>query len=74
MGPALRRAARRADRVLVLVPSGRLSFVRLSQIPALVGRDDPGLAYLVVDLPAHLTTLPDRAGPVGAFWSYERSP
>ncbi len=71
-GPALRRAARMADRVLVVVPSGKLSISRVGQIPALVGRQDGGLGYLLVGLPPYLATLPDRAGPVDAFWKTSR--
>lgn len=71
IGPALRKAARLADRVLVVVPSGELSIHRMGEIRSLVGREDVG--FLVVNLPPHLTRFADRAGPVEEFWAKRRS-
>jgi hypothetical protein len=67
-GPSLRRSARMADRVLVVIPSGGMSFGQLNQIRARVGRDDSGLGYVVVGVPEELTSLADRVGPVARFW------
>lgn len=66
-GPVLRRACRLADRVLVVVRSGSLSFSELGKMPVRLGRED-GIGYLVVNLRYELTTCPDRAGPVAEFW------
>jgi hypothetical protein len=71
-GPSLRKAARRADRVLVVVPSGKLSASRLLQVRTRLGREDPGVGFVVAGLPSYLTTLPDRVGPVAAFWRSRR--
>jgi hypothetical protein len=64
-GPALRRAAREADRVVVLVSSG----VRGPELLALrdrLGRAD-GLACFVVGAPPEVEALPDRVGDLAAF-------
>ncbi len=66
-GQALRRAARLADRIVVLVRSGAMSALRLNGIQKRVGRER-GIGYIVVGLPNDLRTLPDRAGDVTAFW------
>lgn len=66
-GQALRRAARLATRVVVLVPSGGLSALELNGIQARVGRQH-GIGYILVGLPSELETLPDRAGDVTGFW------
>jgi len=64
---ALRRAARIADRVMVLVRSCAMSAPRLNGIQNRVGRQR-GIAYIVVGLPDELRALPDRAGDVAGFW------
>jgi hypothetical protein len=64
---ALRRAARIADRVVVLVRSGAMSALLLNGIQHRVGRER-GIGYIVVGLPDELHSLPDRAGDVAAFW------
>jgi uncharacterized protein involved in exopolysaccharide biosynthesis len=66
-GQALRRAARLADRVLVLVRSGAISALRLYEIQNRLGRQY-GIGYIVVGLPDELRSLPDRAGDVAGFW------
>lgn len=67
-GQALRRAARLAGRIVVLVRSGALSAPQLYKLRHRLGRDT-GIGYLVVGLPEEFRTLPDRAGDVGAFWN-----
>jgi uncharacterized protein involved in exopolysaccharide biosynthesis len=64
---SLRRAARIADRVLVLVRSCAMSAPRLNGIQNRVGRQH-GIGYVVVGLPDELHSLPDRVGNVAAFW------
>lgn len=66
-GQGLRRAARLADRVVVLVRSGAISAIRLNQVQNRVGRSH-GIGYIVVGLPDELRRLPDRAGNLVAFW------
>jgi hypothetical protein len=66
-GQALRRAARLADRVLVLIRSGNVTPFTLQEIRRRLGRDG-GIGYLVLDLPRDLESLPDRVGPVAQFW------
>jgi hypothetical protein len=66
-GQALRRAARLADRVVVLVRSGVASALQLNGIRKRLGRDH-GIGYIVVGIADELRTLPDRAGDVTAFW------
>jgi uncharacterized protein involved in exopolysaccharide biosynthesis len=66
-GQALRRAARLADRVVVLVRSGASSAPQLYKIQHRIGRQT-GIGYLVVGLPDEFRTLADRVGNVAAFW------
>lgn len=66
-GQALRRAARLADRVIVLVPSGAISTTELSQMRTRLGRTD-GVGYILVGLDDELQHLPDRAGDLQGFW------
>ncbi len=66
-GPRLRRAVRLADRVIVVVPSGKYTAVELTQFRERLGRDH-GVGFVVVDLPSDLSGLPDRAGDVAEFW------
>ncbi len=66
-GQALRRAARLATRVVVLVRSGAMSALELNGIQSRVGRQD-GIGYIVVGLPGELASLPDRAGNIEQFW------
>jgi len=66
-GQALRRAARIADRIVVLVRSDAMSAIRLNGIQNRVGRQQ-GIGYIVVGLPDELDSLPDRVGDVAGFW------
>ncbi len=67
-GQALRRAARLADRVMVLVRSGAMSATELNSVKRRIGRDDR-VGYVVVDLSNELHALPDRVGDVRRFWA-----
>lgn len=69
--PGLRRQARLADRVLVVVPSGSIRVPELRAVRALLGRDQ-GVGYVLVGLHPDLTKLPDRCGPVEEFWAATR--
>lgn len=66
-GQGLRRAARLADRVLVLVRSGTVSAMQLRGIQNRLGRQS-GIGYIVVGLPEELRSLRDRVGDVAGFW------
>jgi uncharacterized protein involved in exopolysaccharide biosynthesis len=66
-GQSLRRAARLADRVVILVRSGAVSALSLNGIQRRLGRQQ-GVGYIVVGVPEELLTLPDRVGDVAAFW------
>lgn len=70
-GPKLRRAARLADRVVVVVPSGAVHVADLVSLRTRLGRDS-GVGIVVVDLPPRFATLPDRVGPVEQFWHASR--
>ena len=65
-GPVLRRAARLAHRVVVVVSSG-LSAVDLSRIKTRLGRDK-GVGYVLVNLEDTYLDIQDRVGPVEEFW------
>jgi uncharacterized protein involved in exopolysaccharide biosynthesis len=66
-GPSLRRAARLADRVLVVVAAGTLSIGEVSQLRARLGRSN-GIGLLLVGLNPDFIKLPDRVGEVERFW------
>lgn len=70
-GQALRRAARLADRVAVVIPSGLCSIMEIASIPTRLGRSN-GVGYILVDLPTEYSRLEDRAGPVDLFWASTR--
>jgi hypothetical protein len=70
-GPKLRRAARLADRVAVVVSSGVITAQELRELAVRLGRED-GVGLIVVDLPATYMSLPDRVGPVTSFWHASR--
>lgn len=70
-GQALRRAARLADRVAVVIPSGLCSIMEIASIPTRLGRVH-GVGYILVDLPTEYSRLEDRAGPVDLFWASTR--
>ena len=67
-GQALRRAARLADRVLVLVRADTMSALSIHHIRRRLGRDT-GIGFLVLDLPEEYQGLPDRVGDVSRFWA-----
>ena len=64
---ALRRAARLADRVVVLVRSDVMTPAALHDVRRRVGRTS-GIGYVVLSLPDEFRTLPDRVGDVRRFW------
>jgi hypothetical protein len=65
-GPSLRRAARLAHRVVVVVSSG-LSVVELARIKTRLGREK-GVGYVLVNVDDAYADLPDRVGPIESFW------
>ncbi|WP_437737421.1 hypothetical protein [Sorangium sp. So ce1335] len=65
--PALRRAARRAARVLVLVEAGKRSGPDLGGIAARLGRSD-GIGFVLLGVAPDLAALPDHVGDTRAFW------
>jgi hypothetical protein len=66
-GPSLRRAARLADRVLVVIAAGTLSAAEVSQLRSRLGRSS-GIGLLLVGLNPEFVKLPDRVGEVERFW------
>ncbi|MCB9604176.1 MAG: hypothetical protein H6720_27955 [Sandaracinus sp.] len=70
-GPALRRAARLADRVCVLVPANLTSAFVLKQFRTALGRDD-GVGFVVVGVDDAYISRGDRVGPVDVFWATMR--
>lgn len=69
-GQAMRRAARLAARVLIVLRSGSLSMWQLGQIQGRLGRKD-GIGVLLVGMDNELIRLRDRAGDVDGFWRTE---
>ncbi|MGE0792102.1 MAG: GumC family protein [Sandaracinaceae bacterium] len=67
-GQALRRAARLADRVLVVVTSNGIRADELAQLKRRLGRDE-AIAYVVIGVSDDVSRLDDRAGKVDAFWN-----
>lgn len=65
-GPVLRRAARLAHRVLVVVSSG-MSVIDLARIQTRLGRE-AGVGYVLVNVGDAYVDLQDRVGPVEEFW------
>ncbi|MBK8171128.1 MAG: hypothetical protein IPK60_12395 [Sandaracinaceae bacterium] len=70
-GPQLRRQARLADRVVVVLTSGSMTFAELHALQTQIGRET-GVGYLVVGMPPYLSKLEDRIGPVDEFWRQRR--
>jgi hypothetical protein len=70
-GPVLRRAARLAHRVIVVVSAG-LSAVDLTRIRTRLGRDGGGVGYILVNVDDAYVVAEDRVGPVEEFWRGER--
>ncbi|MEM8606668.1 MAG: hypothetical protein AAGF92_06160 [Myxococcota bacterium] len=66
-GPVLRRAARLAHRVLVVVSSG-MNVLELRRVTTRLGREE-GVGYVLVNLPDAYLDLPDRVGDVETFWA-----
>jgi uncharacterized protein involved in exopolysaccharide biosynthesis len=66
-GPSLRRAARLADRVLVVIAAGTLSVTEVAQLRSRLGRSS-GIGLLLVGLNPDFVRLPDRVGEVERFW------
>lgn len=69
-GPVLRRAARLAHRVMVVVSSG-MSGIDLARVRTRLGRDQ-GVGYVLVNVGDAYVDLEDRVGPVEAFWQAPR--
>jgi len=69
-GPVLRRAARLAHRVVVVVSSG-LSAVALTRVKTRLGREG-GVGYVFVNLEEAYLDTEDRVGPVEEFWQGAR--
>lgn len=67
-GQALRRAARLAERVLVVVTSGNIKATDLAQTQSRLGRDG-AIGYVLVGASESTAKLPDREGPVEHFWA-----
>jgi uncharacterized protein involved in exopolysaccharide biosynthesis len=65
-GPVLRRAARLAHRVMVVVSSG-ISVIELARIQTRLGRAK-GVGYVLVNVGDAYVDLQDRVGPVEEFW------
>ena len=72
-GQALRRAARVAERVLVVVTSGNIKATDLAQTQTRLGRDG-AIGYVLVGASESTAKLPDREGPVEHFWVPSPSP
>lgn len=70
-GPALRRAARLADRVCVVVKAGDTSALELKKVKTRLGRDK-GIGYILVNVDEPYASLPDRVGLVEIFWTSTR--
>ncbi|WP_437681776.1 GumC family protein [Sorangium sp. So ce131] len=65
--PALRRAARRAARVLVLVEAGKRSGPDLVGLATRLGRSD-GIGFVLLGIAPELVALPDHIGDTRGFW------
>lgn len=65
-GPVLRRAARLAHRVIVVVSSGA-SAVDLTRVQTRLGRED-SVGYVLINAEDAFAELQDRIGPVEEFW------
>ncbi|MGB8329296.1 MAG: hypothetical protein WCE62_04150 [Polyangiales bacterium] len=69
-GPVLRRAARLAHRVIVVVSSG-MSVIDLARIKTRLGRHE-GVGYVLVNVRDAYVDLQDRVGSVEDFWQGAR--
>ena len=70
-GPLLRRAARLAHRVMVVVSSG-MSVIDLARLQTRLGRDK-GVGYVLVNVSDAYVDLKDRVGSVEKFWEGPRA-
>nr|MDQ3037874.1 hypothetical protein [Myxococcota bacterium] len=68
VGPTLRRAARLADRVIVLVRDGSMSPADLANLQVRLGRED-AIGFLVVGVDDDEANRRDRVGQVAEFWT-----
>jgi hypothetical protein len=66
-GQALRRAARLADRVLVIVTSNAIRATELAQMKTRLGREE-AVGFVLVAVSDETARLPDRAGNIDEFW------
>ncbi|MGF1467098.1 MAG: GumC family protein [Sandaracinaceae bacterium] len=66
-GQGLRRAARLADRVLVVVESDKIRAPQLIRLKNRLGRND-GVGFILVGVSDEIAKLPDRTGDVDGFW------
>lgn len=66
-GPALRRAARMADRVIVLLSSGTEAFTTVLGLRTRLGRDS-GVGLVMLGVSPELLKFPDRVGDFETFW------
>lgn len=64
---ALRRAARLADRVLVVATADKHNVLALTKIPGRLGRED-GIGVLLVGLLPDYAMVKDRVGELDKFW------
>lgn len=69
---ALRRAARLADRVLVVALSGRHSIFQMMKIRSRLGRES-GIGLLLVGLDKEFAMVRDRVGEIERFWHATRA-
>jgi hypothetical protein len=67
-GQALRRAARLADRVVILIASGTVTPKDMLGLKRRLGRDS-GIGFIVFGVPEDYEKLPDRIGDVAQFWA-----
>ena len=70
-GPLLRRAARLAHRVMVVVSSG-MSVIELARLQTRLGREK-GVGYVLVNVSDAYVDLQDRVGSVEEFWEGPRA-
>jgi hypothetical protein len=68
VGPTLRRAARLADRVIVLVRDGSLTPADLANLQVRLGRED-AIGFLIVGVAGEDANRRDRVGQVAEFWT-----
>lgn len=68
IGPTLRRAARLADRVIVLVRDGALTPSELANLQIRLGRED-AIGFLIVGVENEEANRRDRVGQVAEFWT-----